>query len=180
MIIILICYRHLIYVNSFQLCHPLLSGFVTVQNWKNNGEKPNMTIMFPFYNLFKYATVCLFSIYYKHRSKMGAWPQSDIPLVRQSDTPTALDLFYVFPRIFMLLLFLLVRWKWKTNTSLSDYRTLGLSDCEISGLSVYRTVGLTGCPTINSFRLTTVKNTMLIYVNSFQLCHPLLSGFVTV
>jgi hypothetical protein len=28
-------------------------GFVNVQNWKNSIKKLNITIMFPFYNLFK-------------------------------------------------------------------------------------------------------------------------------
>jgi hypothetical protein len=28
-------------------------GFVNVQNWKNSVKKLNITIMFPFYNLFK-------------------------------------------------------------------------------------------------------------------------------
>ena len=49
----------LIYVHSFRLCQPsqklYLStpGFVNVQNWKNSVKKLNITIMFPFYNLFK-------------------------------------------------------------------------------------------------------------------------------
>ena len=49
----------------------------------------------------------------------------------------ALYLSYVFRRNFTLLLFLLERCKWKTNTSLSDYRTIGLSDCRTNGLSDY-------------------------------------------
>ena len=88
----------LIYVNSFRLCHPLLFGFVTVQNWKNNGKKPNMTIMFPFNNVFKHATVCLFSIYYEEWSKSDIptanW--SRIPIVRQFDNPTEMCLFFTF------------------------------------------------------------------------------------
>ena len=90
----------LIYVNPFRLCHQLLFGFVTVQNWKNNGKKPNMTIMFPFYNLFKHASVCLFSIYYEHRSKFDIptahWSRS--PIVRQFDSPTEMCFFSHFHR----------------------------------------------------------------------------------
>ena len=55
----------LIYVNSFRFCQPYLPiesqffylsriGFVTVQNLKDNLKNPNITIMFPFYNLFMY------------------------------------------------------------------------------------------------------------------------------
>jgi len=43
----------------------------------------------------------------------------------------------VFQRVFTLLLFLLERWKWKTNTSLSDYRTVGPAACRTNGLSDY-------------------------------------------
>ena len=43
------------------------TGFVIIQNWKKVMEKkPNSIIIFPFYSLFKYATVCVFSIYYKY------------------------------------------------------------------------------------------------------------------
>ena len=35
------------------------------------------------------------------------------------------------------MLFLLEQWKWKTNTSLSDYRAVELSDCRTNGLSDY-------------------------------------------
>jgi hypothetical protein len=47
------------------------------------------------------------------------------------------SLSYVFLRILTFLLFVLVPWMWKPNTSLSDCGT-----CE---LSEYRTVRLTGC-----------------------------------
>ena len=43
----------------------------------------------------------------------------------------ALDISYVFPPIFTLLVFLFERWKWKTSASLSDYRNIGLSGCLI-------------------------------------------------
>jgi hypothetical protein len=47
------------------------------------------------------------------------------------------SLSYVFLRILTFLLFVLVPWMWKPNTSLSD--------CGTSQLSEYRTVRLTGC-----------------------------------
>jgi hypothetical protein len=40
-------------------------------------------------------------------------------------------------RMFPLFLILLERWKWKTNTSLSDYRAVGLSGCRTIGMSDY-------------------------------------------
>ena len=43
----------------------------------------------------------------------------------------------VFLRMFTLLLFLLERWKWKTNTSLWDYRAVGPAGCRTNGLSDY-------------------------------------------
>jgi len=49
----------------------------------------------------------------------------------------ALELSYVFPRIFTLLLFLLEWWKWKANTSLSDYGNVGLLDCRTNELLDY-------------------------------------------
>ena len=57
-----------------------------------------MTIMFPFNNVFKHATVCLYSIYYEDWSKSDIptahWSRS--PTVRQFDSPTEMCLFITF------------------------------------------------------------------------------------
>jgi hypothetical protein len=71
-------------------------------------------------------------------------------------------------------LFLLERWKWKTNTSLSDYRAVRLSDCrpagcQTNGLSDYRTVDqqavrLPGCQIIAT--LPSVLSVLLRFTDS--------------